>query len=171
MTVTVSTDYRTNRGPLENIIDGSRTTYWSALDAQTAGKSIVFSFSSPVTFFGMTAVSGSANGTQILSGTALQVSRDGANWKDVGAFDGNKISVIDGLYETRVTAVRIFWNGKINKKLAFYEAELDYREEHIYVKKDGVWVPVQKMLRRADSVWSENDDYAELNNRDIISRT
>lgn len=80
------------------------------------------------------------------------------------------LSVIDGLYETRVMAVRILWNGKINKKLAFYEAELDYREEHIYVKKDGVWVPVQKMLRRADSVWSENDDYAELNNRNIINQ-
>lgn len=171
MTVTVSTDYRTNKGPLENIIDGSRTTYWSAMDAQADGKSIVFSFSSPATFFGMTAVSGSANGTQILSGTVLQVSGDGVNWKDVGAFDGNKISAIQGLHETRVMAVRILWKGKINKKLAFYEAEIDYREEHIYVKKDGVWIPAQKMLRKADGVWSENDDYAELNNRNIISRT
>lgn len=170
MTVTVSTDYRTNKGSLENIIDGSRTSYWSALDAQTAGKSIVFSFSSPVTFFGMTAVSGSANGTQILSGTALQVSRNGANWKDVGAFDGNKISVIDGLYETRVMAVRIFWNGKINKKLAFYEAELDYREEHIYIKKDGVWIPA-KMHRKTDGVWSESEAYESLENRNIIGRT
>lgn len=171
MTVTVSTDYRTNKGPLENIIDGSRTTYWGAMDAQAAGKSIVFSFSSPVTFLGMTAVSGSANGTQILSGTVLQVSGDGVTWKDVGAFDGNKISAIQGLHETRVMAVRIFWKGNINKKLAFYEAELDYREEHIYVKKNGVWIPAQKMLRKADSAWSENDDYAELNNRNIISRT
>ena len=44
MTITVSTDYITNKGPLEIIIDGSRTTYWGALDAQAAGKSIVFSF-------------------------------------------------------------------------------------------------------------------------------
>lgn len=79
MTITVSTDYRTNKGPLENILDGNRSTYWGASDAQAAGKSIVFSFPSPVTFLGITAVSGSANGTQILSGTALQVSRDGVN--------------------------------------------------------------------------------------------
>lgn len=169
MTITVSTDYRTNRGPLENILDGNQSTYWGASDAQSAGKSIVFSFSSPVTFLGITAVSGSANGTQILSGTALQVSRDGVNWKDAGAFDGNKIAVISDLAETKVIAVRILWKGNINKKLAFYEAELDYREEHAYRKKDGVWVPVQKMLQKADDGWLEITDHTAILNKNIIN--
>lgn len=168
MTITVSTDYRTNKGSIENIIDGNRSTYWGASDAQAAGKSIVFSFSSPVTFLGITAVSGSANGTQILSGTALQVSRDGVNWKDAGAFDGNKISVISGLSETRVMAVRIFWKGSSNKKLAFYEAELDYREEHAYIKKGGTWLPVKSMQKKNDGRWSDSTDYPAILNKNII---
>lgn len=168
MNIAVSTDYRTNKGPLENILDGNRNTYWGALDAQAAGRTIVFSFSSPVTFLGMTAVSGSANGTQILSGTALQVSGDGVTWKDVGTFDGSKISVISGLFETRVMAVRILWRGNINKKLAFYEAELDIREEYAYQKRNGVWHPLQKMLHRTDGVWLEINDPAVILNKNII---
>lgn len=45
MTITVSSDYKTSKGSLNNIIDGNRTSYWGAQDAQTAGKSITFSFS------------------------------------------------------------------------------------------------------------------------------
>lgn len=168
MNIAVSTDYRTNKGPLENIIDGNRNTYWGALDAQAAGKSITFSFSGPVTFFGITAVSGSTNGTQILSGTSLQVSRDGVTWKDAGVFDGNKISVISGLKETRVMAVRIFWNKGINKKLAFYEAELAYHEEYAYRKVNGIWIPAEKVLRNTNGRWGETPDLSDIRNRNII---
>ena len=168
MAISISTDYRTNKGSLTNIIDGNRNTYWGAQDGQTAGKSITFSFSGPVTFFGITAVSGSANGTQILSGTSLQVSRDGVTWKNVGAFDGKMTSVISGLKETRVMAVRIFWNSGNNRKLAFYEAEIDFREEYAYRKVNGIWIPAEKAYRNTNGRWGDTSDLSDIRNRNII---
>ncbi|MCI6060843.1 MAG: discoidin domain-containing protein [Dorea sp.] len=170
MAITVSSDYRTNKGSLNNIIDGNRTSYWSAQDAQAAGKSITFSFSGPVTFKGMTAVSGSANGTQILKGTLLQVSRDGSSWKDVGSFDGQLTSMISGLNEHRVMAVRILWNRGNNKRLAFYEAELDYSDEYAYRKIDGVWIPIQAAYRKSAAGWVETKDLSDIQNENLIER-
>lgn len=170
MTISVSTDYRTNKGSLENIIDGNRNTYWGAQDAQAAGKSITFSFSRPVTFFGITAVSGSANGTQILSGTSLQVSRDGVTWKNAGTFDGKMTSVISGLSENRIMGVRIYWNGSSNRKLAFFEAEMDLREEYAYRKVNGVWIPAEKVYRNTNGRWGDTTDLSDIRNRNIIDQ-
>ena len=118
----------------------------------------------------MTAVSGSANGTQILKGTLLQVSRDGSSWKDVGSFDGQMTSMISGINEHRVMAVRILWNSGINKRLAFYEAELDYSEEYAYRKVDGIWIPIQAAYRKRAAGWVETKDLSDIQNENLIER-
>lgn len=168
MTITVTTDYGTNKGPLENIIDGKTNTYWGVSEGQAAGKSIVFTFSGPVTFHGITAISGSANGTQIISGTSLEISSDGVNWKKVGSFNGTKTSTISGLSEQRVTAVRIYWNSGNNKKLAFYEAQFSYTEETSYIRKDGAWHPVRKVYEKVNGRWTEKDDPSVLKDKNIL---
>lgn len=170
MTITVTSDYRTNKGTLQSIVDGDSSTYWGAQEGQAAGKNITFSFSGPVTFMGITTKSGSSNGTQIYSGTSLQVSSDGKDWQTIDTFDGQMSCTLSGFYETRVMAVRLYWNAGNKRKLAFYEAEFDIREEHAYRKINGIWVPVKAAYKKTSNRWGEAEDLSEIQHRNVIDR-
>jgi len=101
----VTCEYSTNYGTytsgtttyaLSNCHDGSTSTYFWSNDAQSEGKFVLMTFSSPVRLTSFQAYS--SNNTDYPHSTNdLQVSSDGSEWTTVGAFSNSQTSTFSGL--------------------------------------------------------------------------
>lgn len=123
---TASTNYGTYSGSIANLTDGNTSTYWWTNNAQSSGTFVQFTFSTPVLFNGLTAVTLNNTGDCLKSNQALQYTINGTDWITVGNFDGNTTYSFSNLNLKNVLAVRIYATSSVNQWLCVNEITLDY---------------------------------------------
>lgn len=158
LAINTSTSHGTYSGSLSNLTDGDTSTYWWSNSAQSAGTYVQFSFSKAVVLNGVTVQTLNNTGDCVTSGTLLQISSDGETWTTVGTFDGSSTSTFSGL-NVDCMYVRIYAGTASNKWLCINEITLDYTElptdTGLRIKKNGTWVKVSKILKKANGAWEE----------------
>lgn len=150
-----TTSYGTYSGSIANLTDGNTSTYWWTNSAQSQSSFITFSFSKPVTFNGLTAITLNNTGDCISSGTVLQVSEDGNVWTTVGNFTGEAECTFSNLNQKNISYVRIYVETSSNKWLCVNEITLDYIEPviQLYVKVNSAWVAVTDVYKKVNGDW------------------
>lgn len=127
ITVSYSTNYSTYSSySFSNCYDGSTSTnFWSA-EAQSAGKYILITFSSPVDLTSFQTYSGSSTDYPNTN-NYLQTSVDGgANWVDYGAFSASQTTTFSDMTATGINAVRIYAKSATNNWLYLNEITMVY---------------------------------------------
>lgn len=140
LTIESETNYGTYYGSIANITDGDESTYWWTNQAQEQSQFMLFTFSKPVIFNGLTAITLNNTGDCITSGTVLQTSEDGTSWNTVGNFSGEAECTFSNLGINNVSYVRIYVETSSNKWLCVNEIMLDYEEivnQYLYMKQSG----------------------------------
>ena len=159
-------NYGTYAGSIANLTDGNTSTYWWTDSAQSESQFVLFTFSKPVVFNGLTAQTFNNTGDCISSGTVLQVSTNGTTWKTVGNFTGEAECVFENLNEKDVIAVRIYVETSSNKWLCVNEVTLDYieQENKLYLKDGGAWIAVITLYKKINNIWTiiDQSDYEAI---------
>lgn len=162
-----SSSYGTYSGSIANLTDGDTSTYWWTNSAQEQSAYVMFSFSRPVTFNGLTATTLNNTSDCISSGTVLQISTDGATWTTVGQFTGQNTCSFTDLRQKNVSYVRIYVETSSSNWLCVNEITLDYEEPvatgpQLIWKSNGAWVNVQEVYAKQNGVWALQDDISSL---------
>lgn len=159
LTIDFETNYGTYYGSIANVTDGNQSTYWWTNQAQSQSQFILFTFSKPVLFNGLTAITANNTGDCISSGTILQTSEDGNTWNNVGYFTGQPECVFSDLNISNVSYVRIYVETTSNKWLCVNEITLDYVDVNgVYIKSSGSWQLATAIYKKIDGTWVEQND-------------
>ena len=167
--IEASSNYGTYAGNIANLTDGNTSTYWWTNSAQSESQFVAFTFTKPVIFNGLTALTLNNTGDCISSGTVLQVSTDGSSWKTVGNFTGQAECTFSDLNEKNVIAVRIYVERTSNKWLYVNEITLDYTQQtgQLYLKNGNAWVAVNTVYKKINGIWTAQDNLSLLFNENI----
>lgn len=128
VTVSVSSNYGTYAGAIENIIDGDTSTYWWTNAAQSRGKYILFTFSDSVTLNSIRVQTTGSSTDYVCSGSVLQTSSDGSTWTSVGSIGGSKDSSLT-VGKSGVKYARIYVNTASSNWLYINEVTLSYEAD------------------------------------------
>lgn len=128
VTVSVSSNYNTYAGAIDNIIDGDTSTYWWTNGAQSRGKYILFTFSDSVTLNSIRIQTTGSSTDYVCSGSVLQTSSDGSAWTSAGSIGGSKDSSLT-VGKSGVKYARIYVNTASSNWLYINEVTLDYDAE------------------------------------------
>lgn len=125
VTVSVSSNYGTYAGAIDNIIDGDTSTYWWTNAAQSRGKYILFTFSDSVTLNSIRVQTTGSSTDYVCSGSVLQTSSDGSTWTSAGSIGGSKDSSLT-VGVSGVKYARIYVNTASSNWLYINEVTLSY---------------------------------------------
>lgn len=162
--ISISTNYSTYQGTLDNIIDKSTSTYWWSGDAQSSGKYIDFYFSSPITFTGLTAQTLNNTSDCISNGNVLQVSTDRTSYITVGNFTGQTSCSFTELNQKNITNVKIYADTSSTKWLCVNEITLNYSIDNIkfFTKINNTWQNVSAVYRKENNIWIKLTDLSNV---------
>lgn len=163
-TIKNESNYGTYYGSILNITDSDESTYWWTNQPQETNQYILFSFSNPVTFNGLTSVTTTNIDDCISNGTILQTSSDGKNWNTVGYFSGEPVCAFSNLNVGGVSYIRIYVETSSNRWLCLNEIVLDYVENSthkLYVKTDS-WNEVKAVYKKINGMWINQEYYKDI---------
>ena len=182
-TVTVSTNYDTYAGSIDNLLDNDNSTYFWSNGGQAVGKYILFTFSTEVTLNSFSTYSSNSS-DYVRSHNVLQVSDDGNNWTDVGNFTDSQTSTFSNINAQNIKYVRIYvkTSGQENW-LYLNNVTMDYDYSSMsgeywtytlsniaqdtdvvilfempsahFIKIDGAWERVLKCYKKINGQWTE----------------
>lgn len=170
LTIESSSNYGNYSGTIANITDGDTSTYWWTNSAQSQSQYVMFEFSKPVIFNGLTAQTLNNTGDCISSGTVLQTSSDGADWNTVGNFSGEATCTFSDLNIENVKYVRIYVETASSNWLCVNEITLDYTEppsQVFYLKSNGAWLDVTQVYKKENGIWVLQADLTNVCDENI----
>ena len=130
--VSLSTNYSTYEGALNNMLDGSSNTHWWSGNAQLSGYYVLLTFSAPITLTSFSTISTKANDYPH-SNNVLQVSADNASWTTIGTFEDAQTSTFTGITNAvGVKYVRIYAQSSISNWLYINQINFTYEINGIY---------------------------------------
>lgn len=130
--VSISTNYGTYRGSINNLLDGSSSSIWWSSQAQLAGKYILLTFSVPITLTSFETISNHSS-DYVQSNNVLQVSSDNSSWTTIGTFENAQTTSF-----TRITNavdikyVRIYAQSGVSNWLQLSQISFTYEMADIY---------------------------------------
>lgn len=182
-TFTLSTNYGTYSGSLDNVTDDDSSTYWWASNAQATGYYILLTFSDYINLNSFSTYS--SNSTDYVhSNNQLQVSADNSTWTSVGTFTDSATSTFSNIGAKNVKYVRIYATSDIENWLYLNTITVGYEsaqeagtyysytitsisnnievivifskgEEALYIKLNGAWVKIGKTYQKTNGQWIE----------------
>lgn len=197
--VSISTNYGTYRGSLNNLLDGSSSTIWWSNQAQLSGKYILLTFSAPITLTSFSTIS-THKSDYVHSNNVLQVSSDNSSWTTIGTFENTQTSSFTGITNAvDIKYVRIYAQSDVSNWLQLSQISFTYEingiyqytltnissninvrivfgpESTIYVKtNDGKFTEHVATFVNVDGSWSEvpiEQLYIYLKNKTILYNT
>lgn len=182
-TFTLSTNYGTYSGSLDNVTDDDSSTYWWASNAQTTGYYVLLTFSDYINLNSFSTYS--SNSTDYVhSNNQLQVSADNSTWTSVGTFTDSTTSTFSNIGAKNVKYVRIYATSDIENWLYLNTITVSYEsaqeagtyysytitsisnnvdvvvvfskgEEALYIKLNGAWAKIGKTYQKTNGQWVE----------------
>lgn len=180
---TLSTNYGTYSGSLDNVTDDDSSTYWWASNAQATGYYILLTFSDYINLNSFSTYS--SNSTDYVhSNNQLQVSADNSTWTSVGTFTDSTTSTFSNIGAKNVKYVRIYATSDVDYWLYLNTITVGYEsaqeagtyysytitsisnnievivifskgEEALYIKLNGAWVKIGKTYQKTNGQWIE----------------
>ena len=159
--VELSTTFTTSSsgGSLNNIMDGSTSTYWQTSSRSSSGtKYILFTLSEAVTLTSFECYSTSSSYKPSTTET-LQVSSDGSSWTNAGTFASQTTNTFTGTW-ANVKYIRIYSTRSsrlyINEITLGYTATMvwNYTFENAYQKTSSGWTEMDTLDALKSDAWT-----------------
>ncbi len=150
----LSTNYGTYAGALDNLKSTSTSTYWWASENQSAGKYVLVTFDAPVTLTQVVTYC-SKSGDRINTNNVLQVSSDGSTWTQAGTFKNQTTNTFTGTWSD-VRYVRIYAASSVSYWLYINYISLTF------TGSDAWEYTFSKVYQRTGAGWVEQDDLSAL---------
>ncbi len=174
-TFTISENYGSyNNTKPEWISDGSTSTTWRANASASSGKYVMWTFDKNIILKSFT-YSSTQSSEYIRSGSYLQVSLDGNNWEDIGAFTGstsqNFASINKECKYVRIYAKSGSGYVAITEATLIWDEIVTVTHTNLRVKISGEYKKVLKIYKKENGVYVEKteQDISGLSNLKMIT--
>ena len=150
----ISTNYTTYAGALDNLKSSSTSTYWWSGEEQSIGKYVLWTFDTPVTLTKVVTYS-SNSGDRPKTNQKLQVSSDNSTWTDCGTFSNSSTNTFSGTWSD-IQYMRIYCTTAASYWLYINYVTLTY------TGSDSWSYDFSKIYQKESSGWTSLSDFSAL---------